>query len=465
MTPVTPLRELPALEPGRAFPLPPLVDTVLPGGLRVVAARAPSVPMVELRMRVPLPEAAEGPAVAQVLADTLFADAEGADDLLGRAGATLGAGVDGGRLSVSASMTAAAFPEVLDLVARALAGAAHPDPACEHAVRRLTAQLGPLRAQPRVLAQDALRRHCYGPDVPSLLPDEQALAAVTAERVRRLHDQGMHSRGAFLVLVGDLDPSAAADHAAIALSAWPGRRWQGGPGTAAPPPPQQSPSPLPQQSPSPLPQPSPPPPPRRMRPAGVAVVDRPGAVQSQIMLVAPGLPRADPGFAALSLANCVLGGFFSSRLTVAVREERGLAYRIDAVLDELLDEELVFLDADTRTGATEAAVRQMRAELLRLAEQPPSGAETDAAREFFTGMTALGAASQAGLAGALVNLLQYGLSPDWLRTFPQRLAEVTLGEVARAAQEFYAPSRFSGVIVGDRSGLASQDFDLFARRQ
>ncbi|MDF3148903.1 insulinase family protein, partial [Streptomyces sp. T21Q-yed] len=206
-------------------------------------------------------------------------------------------------------------------------------------------------------------------------------------------------------------------------------------------------------------------PPRRMRSAGVAVVGRPGAVQSQIMLVAPGLPRDDPGFAALSLANCVLGGFFSSRLTVAVREERGLAYRIDAVLDELLDEELVFLDADTRTDATEAAVRQIRDELLRLAERPPSAAETDAAREFFTGMTALGAASQAGLAGALMNLLQYGLSPDWLRTFPQRLAEVTLGEVARAAQEFYAPSRFSGVIVGDPSGLASQDFDLFARRQ
>lgn len=434
---MTPVPGLPVLGPPRPFPLPPLADAVLPTGLRVVAARAPSVPMVELRMRIPLPEATGGPAVAQVLADTLFPTGDRADDVPGRTGAVLGAGVDGDRLSVSASTRAAAFPAVLDLVAGALTGASHREPECGPAVRRLTAQLAALRAQPRVLAQDALRRHCYGPGVPALVPDASTLAAVTDDRVRRLRHEGLRARGALLVLVGDLDPDAAVARVADALSTWasthPGRPADG--------------------------------PRHRMRSAGVAVVDRPHAVQSQIMLVAPALPRTDPRFAALSLANCVLGGSFSSRLAVAVREERGLAYRIDAVLDELLDEELVFLDADTRTDATGAVVRQIRAELVRLAEDPPSAAETDAARHFLTGMTAVGAASQAGLAGALMNLLRHGLPPDWLRTFPQRLGEVTPGELARTAQDFYDPSRFSGVIVGARSCLNGQLFELFAPGQ
>ncbi|MBA2695542.1 MAG: hypothetical protein H0U62_06780 [Actinobacteria bacterium] len=57
-------------------------------------------------------------------------------------------------------------------------------------------------------------------------------------------------------------------------------------------------------------------------------------------------------------------------------------------------------------------------------------------------------------AGRLTWLAALGLDFDWLRAHPGRLEKVTAAQVADAAAKFFAPTRFTGVVVGDAELLA-----------
>ncbi|WP_145503432.1 pitrilysin family protein [Streptomyces sp. CFMR 7] len=436
---------LPPIGAPPEYALPPLVDTVLSNGLRVVAVHAPSVPMVELRLQVPLPAAPGREAIAQVMAEALpwaslrYSAAE-IQRLLGHAGASLTAAGGGNRLSLSASTPAASLPRVLEVLEASLGAPRYEEEHCRAAARTRAEQATAARSQPTAIAQEALRRIRHGRGVPPAVPSDADFAAVTAGQVARLHAESVRPAGAFLVAVGDIDPEHTVRVLDKALEGW-GPASAGG-GTAEPVTPYRTTAAYV----------------APVVPPAVELVERPGAVQSQILLAAPSLDRSDPRFPALSLGNCALGGYFSSRLVTRLREQRGLAYRVDSYLDELLDENVAYLDLDTSTATTGAACRELYAELCRLADDPPSVREIDAARQFFIGMQTMSLASQTALAGALAGLLGYGLDPQWLTAFSGRILEVGRAEVAAAVQEFFDPARFTGVVVGNRDGLAGQSF-------
>jgi predicted Zn-dependent peptidase len=87
---------------------------------------------------------------------------------------------------------------------------------------------------------------------------------------------------------------------------------------------------------------------------------------------------------------------------------------------------------------------------------PPDDAEIESVRQYAVGSLVIGTSSQAGLAGQLSALAVTGLGAEWLAEHPDRLAAVTADEVAQAALDFFAPSRFTGVVVGDAESLASK---------
>ena len=65
-------------------------------------------------------------------------------------------------------------------------------------------------------------------------------------------------------------------------------------------------------------------------------------------------------------------------------------------------------------------------------------------------------ASQAGFASQMAALVGVGLDAEWFRGHPARLAEVTVEQVAEAAMEFFTPTAFTGVIVGDADLLGKR---------
>jgi predicted Zn-dependent peptidase len=184
------------------------------------------------------------------------------------------------------------------------------------------------------------------------------------------------------------------------------------------------------------------------------VVDRPGAVQSNLRLGGPAPSRTDPDLPAVRLANMVYGGYFSSRLVENIRERRGYTYSPRSSVDHLAAASSFLVEADVATEVTGPAFLETWYELGRMALTPVTDEELDAARRYVLGSMALSTATHAGLASTLSALAGSGLPPQWLAEHQQALARVTVEEVQDAARRFLQPSGLTAVVVGDAGRVA-----------
>ncbi|QFZ16840.1 M16 family metallopeptidase [Saccharothrix syringae] len=413
------------------------VDTTLANGLRVIAVRRSSVPLVELRLRIPFADPATSStgsahaARAEVLANTVLTGTAtrsrvDVDTELALVGGELDAVVDPERLAFSGNALVTGLDTLLDVLRDALTGATYPNEEVERERGRLVERIRLARSQPNVIAREALQRHLYG-DHPFAkeMPEADEVAVVTRDDVRALHAAAVLPRGAVLVVVGDLAPDAAVRAVEGALGGWTGE------GTAV------ALSPLPV-----------------VRGGDLLLVHRQGAVQSQIRLAARGLERTDERYPALQLANLVYGGFFSSRLVENIREDKGYTYHARSHPEFTPGGATLLVDADTASEVTAAALLETRYELARMGLVPPTEAEVDTTRRYAIGSLLTSTSSQGGLASFLVNLAGLGLGVDWFLGHPERLAAVTVEQVAEVALEFFAPSAFTGVVVGDAEQLS-----------
>ncbi|MFP5068622.1 M16 family metallopeptidase [Pseudonocardia nantongensis] len=431
-------RPLPALGRTREVPLPDVVTETLPNGLTVLAARRPGIPMVEVVLRIPVaaPSAVADPAWTagtEVLAETLLTgtgsrDRVGIDDELAAVGGELGVGVDPEWLVAGGSALASGLPTVLDVLADVLTGATHPDAEVDRERARLAERIAVARAQPRTVAREALQRKRFGDHpIVSEMPLADAVSAVTPQRVRALHTDAVVPDGARLVLVGDIDPEAAIAEVARRLAGWTGthraRELSAPPAPVA---------------------------------GDLELVHRPGSVQSQLRLTAPGLDRTHPRYTALQVANLVFGGYFSSRWMENVREDKGYTYGAHSGQEFVPGGAVLGLDTDVAGDVTAAALLETRYELGRMVAVPPTEQEVESARRYAIGSLLTSLDSQSALAGTLSVLDGAGLDVEWLRERPARLEAVTADEVAAAAAEFFAPPRFTGVVVGDAEVIGAR---------
>jgi predicted Zn-dependent peptidase len=186
------------------------------------------------------------------------------------------------------------------------------------------------------------------------------------------------------------------------------------------------------------------------------LVHRAGAVQSQLRLSARAVQRTDPRYPALQLANLAYGGYFSSRLVENIREDKGYTYHARSSIEFTHNSASLLIDADTASAVSAAALWEVRYELGRFGLVPPSESEVESVRQYAIGSLLTATSSQSGLASQLAALAGVGLDGEWLRVHPARLAAVTADEIAAAALEFFAPTAFTGVVVGDADVLSTQ---------
>ena len=420
-------RPLPPLGPTRDVPLPDVEERTLPNGLRVLAAHRTGIPMVELRLRVPFAgDAPEHPAVAELLAETLLTgtptrDRVAIDDELAAVGADLSGTVDPERFLLSGSGLVAGLPDVLGVLADVLTAATHPDAEVARERERLVERITMARAQPRTIAREALQRKRFGTHpITRELPTAAEVAEVDAAQVRALQAASLVPGGSILTLVGDLDPAAALAEVEKQLAGWTADHAAR---ELAPPP--------------------------AIVAGDLELVHRPGSVQSQLRLTAPAVGRADPEYAALQVANLVFGGYFSSRWMENVREDKGYTYGAHSGIEFVPGGGVLGVDTDVASDVTAAALLETRYELGRLTAVPPTKEEVDAARAYAIGSLLISLDNQGGLASTIAALAADGLTIDWIRGHPARLEDVTAEQVAAVALRYFAPTVFTGVIVGD----------------
>jgi len=422
---------IPAVRPTVPAQLPAVTDHTLDNGLRVLVVERASVPIVEVRLRIPFAGAgADHQARAEVLAETLFTGSPRFDRValateVQRLGGALSTGVDSDRLAVVGSALATNLEPLLEILAEVLLGATYPDDEVAGERDRIVEDTAVARSQPAVIAREALLERLFG-DHPygTGIVDPAVVSRVGPADVRALHAARVSPAGAILTLVGDVRPERAIAAVTAALGSWSGR--PAAPAPALP----------------------------DVRTGPVIIIDRPGAVQTNIRLGGAALDRSASGYPAQRMVSTIFGGYFSSRLVDNIREDKGYTYSPRSSIDHYQAGSRFTVAADVATEVTGPALLELLYELGRLAVLPPAQQELDAARQYAVGTLALGSATAAGLASTLSALAGVGLGVDYLRDHPRALAEVTLDDVQAAAAELLAPTRLVTVLVGDRARIA-----------
>lgn len=417
-------RPLPPLGPNRKLKVPPEVERTLPNGLVVRAIRRPGVPLVELRLWIPMGGCHL--ARATVLSQTLLSGTESMTSVqiaaeLQKVGGGLSASLDPDRLLISGNGLITGLDRILEILAEVLTGATYPASEVATERDRVIDRIQVAQSQPAHLARTALLRRMYGRHPYAVqTPEPDQVRAVRPAQLRQLHAERIRPAGASLVLVGDLNPQRALDAVEQALGAWPGD----GKSVDLPP--------------------TPP-----LRPAPLLLVDRPGSVQSSLRIALPAVPRTHPDHAALQLANLVFGGYFSSRWVENIREDKGYTYGPYSAIEHSVAGSALVVGADVATEVTGPALLETIYELGRLALLPPKPDELEQARQYALGSLQIGMSTQAGLAALASAYAGLGLRLEFLAEHAARLAAVTGEEVAAAAATYLAPAKAVPVVLGD----------------
>jgi zinc protease len=187
----------------------------------------------------------------------------------------------------------------------------------------------------------------------------------------------------------------------------------------------------------------------------IYLVDKAGSAQSMIWAVTLGAPRSTPDFASLEVANAVLGGLFSSRVNMNLREKNGYTYGASSFFNYHRGAGPFLVTSSVRTDTTSNALREMFKEIDGMQTSPVSDAELKMAKDATAlSLAGLFETTQASVETAS-GLFTYDLQLDFFNTLPSKVDSVTVSDVERVAKHYFVPRKMFVVVVGDRKKIES----------
>ena len=424
--------KVPAAGATPTMPSPEVHRTTLPNGLELWTVTRSDLPIVNAVLVVRAGAANDGPTagLADVTAGLLD---EGSTTRSGpdfaRAveglGISLFAGAGTERTTVSlqtlTSTADSAFALLGELVARPAFSQAEVD---RDRQLRLTA-LKARRDQPTVVATRVFNAVVYGEQAPYGHPGDgtpASLEAMTRAGILQFYQEYYRPGNAVIVVVGDVSPARAEALVTASLGKWQGKTALKDPAPVAP----------------------------SARPATVYLVDKPKAAQSEIRIGAAGAARTSPDYYALSVLNTVLGGQFSSRINLNIREKKGYTYGARSSFTFLRGPGPFMASGGVVTTKTDSSLVEFMRELVDIrGSRPATKPEVDFATGSLVRAYPRRLETNAGVAGELADLAYFRLPPSELVDYQQKVAAVTPADVDRVARKYLQPDHFATVIVGD----------------
>lgn len=429
---------LPAVGPAPHFRFPPIEKSSLPNGLRVWTVRHSTLPIATLTLLMRRGAAMDPPGKEGLAALTLDMLDEGSGgrssiemhEELARLGTRLDSdiGSDATMLSLTAlsRVSEPALSIMADMAVRPTLSENDFDRVRQLRLHRLKQ----LRDVASAVADRAFVRLLYGshPYGHTPLGSEAALTASSIDDVRAFHRAHVRPADATLIAVGDCDHEAMLRYAKSAFSDWDG----------APSGEQPSHAPLPDA-------------------ARINVVARAGAPQSELRIGHVAVARHTPDYHAIVAANAVLGGQFTSRINLNLREDKGFTYGAYTGFDFRRLPGPFTLYGSVDTGATSRAIAESLDEIAAIrGPRPTSAAELSLAVAGLTRGYARNFETVEQVARAVMQLALYDLPDDHFSVFVPRVEAVTPEDVTRVAQQYLHPERLTTLVVGDLDRIGSE---------
>lgn len=425
----------PAAGPARAFTVPAAKSFRLDNGLTVTFVPWGDVPKVRYELVIRAGNVFEkadevwlADVVGQLVAEgTTTRNATALAEAAAAMGGTYNVAVGPDDTEIVGEALSESATPMAELVAELAKSPALPEAELPRVKADLSRNLAISRQQPQQLAQERFRTLLYG-DHPygRILPKDGAVEAYTLAQVRAFHAAHYGPARAALYVSGRFD--AAAVEAAVRKAFGD---WKGGGAAVAP----------------------------KASPKGgrtIDVLDRPGAVQSTILMGLPVVPPSHPDYVPLLVTHTLLGGYFGSRITANIREQKGYTYSPNAQLSTRRGDAYWVEQADVTTAVTAASLKEIFYEIDKLQSEPPSEQELAGVRNYIAGTFVLQNSSRAGLLGQLQFLEAQGLSESYLKEFVAKVQAVTPAQVSEMAKKHLRDEDMAIVIVGDKKLVDEQ---------
>ena len=184
----------------------------------------------------------------------------------------------------------------------------------------------------------------------------------------------------------------------------------------------------------------------------VYLVDKPSAPQSQIRIGAIGVSRSTPDYFPIQVANTILGGSFSSRLNMNLREEHGYTYGASSAFDMRAQAGPFAAAAGVQTDKTSESLKEFFKELNGIQTAVPSD-ELRRAKNYVSLRFPSGFETTTDISRRLEDMLTYRLPEDYFTRYVPNIEAVTAGDVQRVSRRYIQPDTVAVVVVGDRKAI------------
>jgi zinc protease len=425
----------PKAGPAKTLQLTTPATATLPNGLTLILSEKHEVPIVAANLVFrggSDSNPADKPGLANFAAamldeGTSTRNALAIADQLAQLGASLGTGSSMDSMTVSARSLAKNFPATLALVADVSLRPSFPADEIERQRAQRLGQLVQQRDNPSALVGTIAMQAVYGTSHPygfSEVGTETSVKAISRADMQAFWKERFVPNNAALVVAGDITMAELRALAEKEFGAWergsPTRPQLAAPTTTG---------------------------------ARVVIVDKPGSPQTQLRVATVGAERSSPDFRPLQVMNTVLGGSFSSRINMNLREEHGYTYGAQSQFTFRRAPGPFQVAAGIRTDVTAPAVSEVIKEVIRMAQNPMTADELQRAKDSMAYSLPSAFESSANAVNNFSNVFTYDLGLDYYSKYAAQVNAVTIDQTAAVAKKYLVSDKMVVIAVGDRSKI------------
>jgi len=185
-------------------------------------------------------------------------------------------------------------------------------------------------------------------------------------------------------------------------------------------------------------------------PKGEIFVERADAIQSAIRMGTLSINRSHPDFAGFQVMNCLLGGYFGSRLMANIREDKGYTYGIGSAIVSLKDAGYFFIATEVGADVCTSALNEIEKEIDLLKSEAVSEQELSLVRSYMLG-SMLGSLENAfSHADKFKNIYYSGLDYDYYDNYIHTVKSITAEQIKTLANQYLNTADFTKVVVGKK---------------